>query len=163
MDLIINDKSKNNYLHDEYIRDIDLFKGLKGAFDLDLESSMRLIRLLKYAPKDLNACDKETCKEKLSTYKRDLLIANSIIEKLRGNDYDEELYDYATKIDIEKVIDYKFDFERFKNNCNYFLKSSIDDKKKLLESYDYRYDIDAETEAILYLVKKSLNKQDKVK
>lgn len=163
MNLIINSRCRNNYLYDKYIKDANLYKGLKGAFELDLDSSIRLIRLLKYAPKEWNIEDKETCREKLATYKRDLLIANSIIEKLRGNEYDEDLYDYATKIDIGKVIEYKLDFERFNNRCTYYLNSSVEDRQKLIDSYEYRYDIDVETEAILYLVKKSLDDKTKVK
>ena len=154
MNIIINSRCNNNYLHDQYIKDADLFRGLKGAFDLTLGESLKLIRLLEYAPVEWNIDDRDTCKDKLVTYKRDVLIANSIKEKLRGNEYDEELYDYATKIDMEKLI---------RNKCSYCLKSSEEDKIKLIESYQSKFDIDVETEAILYLVKKNLECNVKVK
>lgn len=163
MNIIINSRCNNNYLHDQYIKDADLFRGLKGAFDLTLGESLKLIRLLEYAPVEWNIDDRDTCKDKLVTYKRDVLIANSIKEKLRGNEYDEELYDYATKIDMEKLIRYKFDSERFRNKCSYCLKSSEEDKIKLIESYQSKFDIDVETEAILYLVQKNLACNVKVK
>lgn len=163
MNIIINSRSQNNYLRDEYINDTNLFNGLKGAFELDLGDSIQLIRLLEYTPSEWNIDDRDTCKEKLNTYKRDVLIAKAIIDKLRGNEYDEDLYDYATKIDVEKLINYKFDTERFKSKCDYCLKTSREDKVKLIDSYEYKFDTDVETEAVLYLVQKSLEKTTKVK
>lgn len=163
MNIIINSRSQNNYLRDEYINDTNLFNGLKGAFELDLGDSIQLIRLLKYTPSEWNIDDRDTCKEKLNTYKRDVLIAKAIIDKLRGDEYDENLYDYATKIDVEKLINYKFDTERFKSKCDYCLKTSREDKVKLIDSYEYKFDTDVETEAVLYLVQKSLEKTTKVK
>ena len=163
MNIIINSRCNNNYLYDEYIRDANTFNGLKGAFELDLEQSLRLVRLLKYSPKEWNIEDRDTCKERLNTYKRDLLIANSIIEKLRGHEYDEDLYNYATKIDINKLINYKFDYDRFKKKRDYCINSSYEDRMKLIDSYEYKFDTDVETEAILYLVKQSMESHSKVK
>lgn len=163
MNIIINSRAQNNYLYDEYVKDADLYRVLNGAFELDLGESLKLVRLLKYKPSDWDISDKSSCKEKLVTWKRDLLIANSIIEKLRGNEYDEELYDYATKIDIEKLIRYKFDSDRFRKKRDYCINSSYEDKKKLLSAYESRFDIDVETEAILFLVKKNLENNYKSK
>ena len=163
MNIIINSSAQNNYLYDEYIKDADLYRILSGAFKLDLGESLKLVRLLKYKPLDWDISDKSSCKEKLATWKRDLLIANSIIEKLRGNEYDEELYDYATKIDVEKLIQYKFDSDRFRKKRDYCINSSNEDKEKLLSLYESKFDIDVETEAILILVKKDLENNNKSK
>ena len=101
MELLADKKIKCNYIYDEYINNEKLMEGLKGVFTLKLNESLRLIKFLEYIPRNINS------KEKISKYdlialRRDVLVANAIKQKLSGKEYDEDLYDYATKIDLNK-------------------------------------------------------------
>ncbi len=156
MDLLADKNIECNYLYDEYINNPKLMNGLKGAFSLDLCKSLELIKFFEYLPTDVESTEKKATKEELLAIKRDALVANAIREKLRGNEYDEEFYDYAAKTDTLKLIKYKFKSFSFKDKCNYFNSLSDDRKLDLINEYEAKYDINTEGLALLYYMK---NKQ----
>ena len=151
MELLANKDIECNYIYDEYIDDNKLMNGLVGAYTLDLGKSLTLIRFLEYLPSGVESIDQTKNKNELVAVKRDALVANAIKQKLRGNEYDEKLYDYATKINIEKLIKYKFKSFSFLDKCNYFNSLSNDKKEEVISKYESRFDLSTEELAFLYL------------
>lgn len=152
MDLLTDKKLECNYVYDEYMQDKRIIDRFKGAFTLGLGESLRLIKFFEYLPLDVDSInDTNTiCKEELIAAKRDALVANAIKEKLRGNEYDEELYTYATITDIQKLIKHKFKSLTFRDRCNYFNSLPSDGKEEMISEYESRYDLNTEELALLY-------------
>ena len=155
MDLLANKKLECNYVYDEYIKNTELLEGIKGAFTLSLGESLSLIKFFEYLPLDIDGInDTNTIsKEELIAAKRDALVANAIKQKLRGNEYNEELYSYATITDIQKLIKHKFKSLTFRDRCNYFNSLSNDRKKEMIAEYESRFDLNTEELALLYYMK----------
>lgn len=170
MSFLINDKA--NYISDVYIEHEKLNKILKYSFKLELSEALRLIKFLEYIPESWNVDNALDTKVKdlnvndlrhLEVVKRDYIIAHNIKEKLRGKDYDKDIYDYATKIDINKVIGYKFNLEEIKKKYKSPLNSSIDNKKFFIEILNGKFDRSIEQEVLLYLLTESIPNKTKIK
>ncbi|MBQ9181015.1 MAG: hypothetical protein IJ134_00005 [Bacilli bacterium] len=162
----------SNYLYDIYIKNEKLMDGLQGSFELSLSKSLKLIKLLEYVPENWEI--ERLLETKVSDLKfnelrylevlrRDLSIAHAIKSKLKGQNYNEKLYDYATKIDIDKIIDYKFDVKKIKEKYSYALNSSIQNKLCIINEYRNKYDIPIEREVLLYFLEEDLSKKPKTK
>ena len=163
MDLLESRDIDCNYIYDEYIDNSKLMDGLVGAFTLDLSESLTLIRFLEYLPNGVESIEKTKTKDELIAVKRDALVADAIKHKLRGDEYDEILYDYATKIDIKKLIDHKFTTFSFKDRCNYYNGLSNDKKEQMVNEYESRFDLNTEELALLCFMKsKAIGKVKKI-
>lgn len=160
MELLADKKIKCNYIYDEYINNEKLMEGLKGVFTLKLNESLRLIKFLEYIPRNINS------KEKISKYdlialRRDVLVANAIKQKLSGKEYDEGLYDYATKIDLNKLIEYKFDTFQFREKYNYFASLSEEQKQSIIDRYESKLDLSTEELAFLSLIQETEKRKNR--
>ena len=160
MELLADKKIKCNYIYDEYINNEKLMEGLKGVFTLKLNESLRLIKFLEYIPRNINS------KEKISKYdlialRRDVLVANAIKQKLSGKEYDEGLYDYATKIDLNKLIEYKFDTFQFREKYNYFANLSEEQKQSIIARYESKFDLSTEELAFLSLIQETEKRKNR--
>lgn len=161
MDLLESRDIDCNYIYDEYINNSKIYEGLKGAFKLDLSTSLALIKLLEYIPIDLDDISQNDSKEDLIAAKRDVLIADAIKRRLSGKEYDEDLYDYATKIDIKKLISYKFRSPYFLEKYNNFLSLS-DYEQDVVISMDEgknAFTLNTEDLALFYLYKDKKSKK----
>lgn len=163
---------KANYISDIYINNKYLMEGLKNSFKLSLNESLKLIKFLEYIPSSWNINDALDTKVKdlkvedlkrLEIVKRDLMIAHTIKEKLRGNTYDLDIYDYATKIDINKLIGYKFDVDAIRKKYNYTLNVSLENRMFFIEVYNNKFDRSMEEEVVLHLLKEDIKNKTKTR
>ena len=89
------------------------------------------------------------------------MIADAIKRRLSGKEYDEDLYDYATKIDIKKLISYKFRSPYFLEKYNNFLSLS-DYEQDVVISMDEgknAFTLNTEDLALFYLYKDKKSKK----
>ena len=91
------------------------------------------------------------------------MIAHTIKEKLRGNTYDLDVYDYATKIDINKLIGYKFDVDAIRKKYNYTLNVSLENRMFFIEVYNNKFDRSMEEEVVLHLLKEDIKNKTKTR
>ena len=105
--------------------------------------------------------EKYDLKYDLIALRRDVLVANAIKQKLSGKEYDEGLYDYATKIDLNKLIEYKFDTFQFREKYNYFASLSEEQKQSIIARYESKFDLSTEELAFLSIIQETEKRKNR--